>query len=144
MIRIFFVRNLKKLKGALPGGYWPPIFICLLESPLLCEPNKKNRIKKYWFLTKLWPFKDINFWCSKKSLFPRKPDLWRHLGHLFQKSRILSTDRGEEMAVEREQIDFRKILIYLFRRKRDRRIQKNRFRDLVINATSGMKSSITT
>ena len=49
------------------------------------------------------------------------------------------------MAVEREQIDFRKISIYLFRRKMDRRIQKNRFWDLVINTTyDGMTSSITT
>ena len=48
------------------------------------------------------------------------------------------------MAVERERIDFKKILVYLFRRRIDRRIQKNKFWDLIINTTSGMTSSITT
>ena len=48
------------------------------------------------------------------------------------------------MAVEREQIDFRKISIYLFRRKMDCRIQKNKFGDLAISTTSGITSSITT
>ena len=49
---------------------------------------------------------------------------FRHLGHLFKNQVFLSTDRGEKMAVERERIDFRKIVIYLFRRKIDRKIQK--------------------
>ena len=51
----------------------------------------------------------------------------RHLGYFFKNQVFLSTDLGEEMAVEREQIDFRKILVDLFRRRIDRRIQKNRF-----------------
>ena len=131
------------LKGHSQGGTNPHFLFAYLKV-LYCANQTKKRIEKYWFLTKLWPFEDAYFWCSQKTLFPRKPDLWRHLGHLFENQVFLSTDRGEEMAVEREQIDFRKISIYLFRRKMDRRIQKNRFWDLVISTTSGITSSITT
>ena len=50
---------------------------------------------------------------------------------------------GEEFPLEREGINLRKIHMDLFQRKNKRRIQKNRFQKLVINAISGMTSLIT-
>ena len=50
---------------------------------------------------------------------------------------------GVEFPLEREGINLREIHMDLFRRKNERRIQKSRFQNLVINAISGMMSLIT-
>ena len=50
---------------------------------------------------------------------------------------------GEEFPLKMEGVNLRKIHMDLFRRKNERRIQKNRFKKLVINTISGMTSSIT-
>ena len=94
-------------------------------------------------MTKLWPFKDANFWWSQKTLIPWKSELWRHLGPLLANRVFSSVYLGEEFPLEREGVNLREIHMDLFRRKNERRIQKSRFQKLVINAISGMTSLIT-
>ena len=93
-------------------------------------------------MTKLWSFKVGHFWGFRKTLHPSKSDLWRHLGHLSENQVFLTGYLSEEMVLERERTDFRKISMDLFWRRKERRIQKFGFRDLKINTTSGMTSSM--
>ena len=94
-------------------------------------------------MTKLRPLKGGNFWWSQKTLILWKSDLWRHLGPLLANRAFSSVYLGEEFPLEREGVNLRKIHMDLFRRKNERRIQKNRFQKLVTNTISGMTSLIT-
>ena len=64
------------LKGNSPHKL-PPIFIRYLQSTRHFWTNLKNRIKKYWFLAKLWTFENRIFWSSQKTTAYKKKNFSR-------------------------------------------------------------------
>ena len=74
--------------------YWLKLFSSALRD------EQKNRVKKYWFLAKLWMFEKT----ADISIFDILKNLWRHLGHKCQNKVILRDIPIKYIVVKQEEI----------------------------------------